>query len=567
MGNLQYQASTKTWRFAANQYDYVGTPNTNISANYDGWIDLFGWGTSGWNSGATSYLPYSTNTVDGAYCPSKSLSINLVDNYSNADWGYYNAISNGGNEKGLWRTLTKDEWTYLFSGRPNAAQLKKSVTIDGVKGYVFFPDNWVEPEGISISSMSEFSIAKWNILESLGAVFLPAAGKRNETTISFVNTSAVYWSSTSGYGFDIEKSSISSFSRYYGYSVRLVKLQPQTISVNIEPSEGGYVDGVGSYEKGSVINLTAIPESGYFFKEWSDGVKSPNRKVTLNSNITLSAIYVKTEGIKEEKGIIPGHFSVSANKTVYFSRGNLQYQASTDTWRFAEHQYDRIGADNKNISETYDGWIDLFGWGTSGFYDANISFPNKNHYPYSSSTRTYQNSYNYYEYGPPTSKGDKNLTGTSANYDWGVYNAISNGGNQKGQWRVLTRDEWTYLYSGRANAANLRTRATVEGVEGYIFLPDNWVNPDGISLSLNQNLFTINSYTSSEWNILEAYNAVFLPAAGSRSGTTVNNVGTNGYYWSSTYYEFRYSFYFNFDGLNHIARYCGLSVRLVQEVK
>ena len=38
------------------------------------------------------------------------------------------------------------------------------------------------------------------------------------------------------------------------------------------------------------------------------------------------------------EGAINGVFSVASNKKVYFSQGNLQYQASTRTWRFAEHQ-------------------------------------------------------------------------------------------------------------------------------------------------------------------------------------------------------------------------------------
>ena len=42
-------------------------------------------------------------------------------------------------------------------------------------------------------------------------------------------------------------------------------------------------------------------------------------------------------------GAINGLFSVSPSKQVYFSQGNLQYQASTNTWRFAEHQYDYVG--------------------------------------------------------------------------------------------------------------------------------------------------------------------------------------------------------------------------------
>ena len=60
----------------------------------------------------------------------------------------------------------------------------------------------------------------------------------------------------------------------------------------------------------------------------------------------------------------PAEFSVGESKKVYFAHGNLQYQASTQTWRFAENQYDTIGGANSNISDSYSGWIDLFGWGT-----------------------------------------------------------------------------------------------------------------------------------------------------------------------------------------------------------
>ena len=38
------------------------------------------------------------------------------------------------------------------------------------------------------------------------------------------------------------------------------------------------------------------------------------------------------------EGALCNIFSVGENKTVHFSKGNLQYQASTNTWRFAEEQ-------------------------------------------------------------------------------------------------------------------------------------------------------------------------------------------------------------------------------------
>jgi glycosyltransferase involved in cell wall biosynthesis len=65
------------------------------------------------------------------------------------------------------------------------------------------------------------------------------------------------------------------------------------------------------------------------------------------------------------EGGIPGQFSINENgKKVIFSQGNLQYNPAENIWRFAEKQYDMIGADNANISPTYNGYIDLFGWGT-----------------------------------------------------------------------------------------------------------------------------------------------------------------------------------------------------------
>lgn len=247
-------------------------------------------------------------------------------------------------------------------------------------------------------------------------------------------------------------------------------------------------------------------------------------------------------------GKLPGKFSVSATKKVQFAMGNLQYQASTKKWRFAENQYDVIGEDNENISSSYSGWIDLFGWGTSGY---------RKKYPYMTSEDTK-------DYGD----GTNNIAGTD--YDWGVYNAISNGGNKAGMWRTLTKEEWNYLYDTRANAENLRGQATVNGQTGYILLPDGWSIPSGLTFTANPDDFSTNTYSASEWSKMEAAGAVFLPCAGYRLGTTVNYVGTYGYYWSSSYFSSSNAYYFNFSSSNvnpsnFSSRYGGLSVRLVQE--
>lgn len=251
--------------------------------------------------------------------------------------------------------------------------------------------------------------------------------------------------------------------------------------------------------------------------------------------------------VAKENGVLPGMFSVSPTKKVQFAMGNLQYQASTKTWRFAENQYDIIGEDNENISATYSGWIDLFGWGTSGYASK---------YPYMTST-------SYSDYG----NGLRDIAGT--NYDWGVYNAISNGGNKAGMWRTLTNAEWKYLYETRANAEKLRGQAIVNGQTGYILLPDGWSTPSGLIFTANPGNFTTNSYYTSEWSKMEAAGAVFLPCASRRDGTVVL-LGPYGYYWLSACSDSYVAYYFHFSSSNVVPsdynfRYYGHSVRLVHE--
>ena len=262
-------------------------------------------------------------------------------------------------------------------------------------------------------------------------------------------------------------------------------------------------------------------------------------------------------GNEPPEGIMSGQFSVSASQKVYFSKGNLQYQASTNTWRFANHQYDYIGNDNANISQSNSGWIDLFGWGTSDFSHGAACYQ-----PYSTS----QNYNDYMAYGSATA----NLFDQTGLADWGV-NAISNGGNQTRVWRTLTKDEWNYLLQSRNTASGLRyAKAEVAGKNGLIVLPDNWSASTHTLSNANSNSasYSDNVISSSTWSNLEAAGAVFLPAAGSRAGASVSGTGTNGYYCSNASYANLLGF--NNASLSSIQtdfRYYGQSVRVVCEAE
>jgi hypothetical protein len=223
-------------------------------------------------------------------------------------------------------------------------------------------------------------------------------------------------------------------------------------------------------------------------------------------------------------GAVKGLFSVSENDKVYFSKGNLQYQASSNTWRFAENQWDCVGNGNSNISSSYSGWIDLFGWATSGYY-----YDGTCHYPWTCSPTG-----NYVAYGNHYA----NLDDETGQADWG-YNAISNGGNRIGQWRTLSEDEWEYLVLTRNTASGIRfAKATVNGVYGVILLPDDW-NSSVYGLT-NTNDETTASYgdnviSDETWvSVLEPAGAVFLPAAGKRESLSVYYANVEGGYWSSS---------------------------------
>lgn len=262
----------------------------------------------------------------------------------------------------------------------------------------------------------------------------------------------------------------------------------------------------------------------------------------------------------DDNGASYSQFSVSEWHTVRFSRGNLQYQDSTSTWRFAENQYDYIGIGDTGIRSGYPGWIDLFGWGTSG---ATVG-------PSESST----SSDNY-----PTSMVYVNPNLDNSANDWGVRNAISNGGNEAGKWRTLSREEWDYLLFTRAGSpigkvANARfAKATVGDVVGLILFPDTFFKPNGLAPVVNVNMigasFSDNLYSLSQWAEFESIGAIFLPAAGFRHGKVVEQIGTQGSYWTSNYGStgFAVSLIFNAEGIgmNSYYSYFGRSVRLVHD--
>ena len=133
-------------------------------------------------------------------------------------------------------------------------------------------------------------------------------------------------------------------------------------------------------------------------------------------------------------------------------------------------------------------------------------------------------------------------------------------------WRTLSIDEWGYLLGkadpSRADATFLCAWKSLDdgAHKGLVILPDGTKNPSTV----------MNSITST--SDLVTHDAVFLPTAGNRNSTSVNNVDKFGFYWSSTPNgtDKAYRVFFNNSGtVNTVSgsRDVGSAVRLVRDVK
>ncbi len=256
-GNLQL-VGENTFQFAENQWDYFGI---NQSANHR---DLFCWGTGN-----------DPNQTTG--------------NSTFTDWGdntYLQATLGKG-----WRTLTKDEFAYVFNtrasgssvfGTANGRYTLATINTDGtgVKGIILFPD------GITIAAdevttagtingtgtVTQCTKAQWAALAEKGCVFLPAAGFCLNASGDGYGNITDYWTSTAAdaskaynLGFNFGASSgvvntAGTLGYNYGLSVRLVIDSSATYSVALNDGSDNPTTWTGKV--GEATTFSALPLEG-----------------------------------------------------------------------------------------------------------------------------------------------------------------------------------------------------------------------------------------------------------------------------------------------------------------
>ena len=266
---------------------------------------------------------------------------------------------------------------------------------------------------------------------------------------------------------------------------------------------------------------------------WQNGVKTPFAIADVDS-ITFAD---ETEDFRQKIG----KFSVSTTQQIAFSSGNLQYHPLNNQWRFAESQIDCVGEANANISPTYDGWVDLFCWGTGD-----------------EPTRIVTNNNAYLNF-----------------VDWGT-NSI--GTDTANTWRTMSADELRYILFSRPNAAALNGIAHINGVNGLVLLPDDWVAIEGLTFNSgayghsSRDYYAVhNTFTLEQWQQMEEAGAIFLPAVGYRQGNSIYASGSKGYYWTTSPNggcgPMNLEFSAEYIKINSAYRYSGLSIRLIKDIE
>ena len=275
----------------------------------------------------------------------------------------------------------------------------------------------------------------------------------------------------------------------YRSDANAISLAQSTVFVELNMIDDNVTMTIGNAEFGETISgskLYAVP--------CSTKVEIPNANFEMLLDGKEQSIYHITASAPEE--CIPHLFSIGEGKRVFFSSGNLQYRPLDGTWRLAPQQNHRcfVGIIEffDVVGENYSDWMGEDKWTDLFWVGMWMEGGSPNEINYGGADYTL----------PLDENGEINAPC--------AYGA---------QWMVLSSDEWSYLMEKRPDAEQKCGGAVVDGVEGWLVLPDDWVAPEGLTFVTDfedvegtENI--PNQYTTDEWVAMEAAGAVFLPNAG-----------------------------------------------------
>ncbi len=251
--------------------DYFAWGETSPKKDSDGNYTEYSWSTYKYCNGSSSTLTkYCTDSSKGTV--DNKTTLDPEDDAATANWG------------GDWRMPTKVEQDELCT----------ECNWDWTDDY-----NNTGKAGYIVTSKAE---------GNTNSIFLPAAGYRHNWSLISERSYGLYWSSSLNEGSPYYAYYLYFYSgyqytdyyyRYCGRSVRPVQSPKYTITASANDAAYGTVTGGGTFAKGKTITLTAIPDEGYAFSQWSDGNTENPRTVTVtqDSTFTVEFTVVHVTGI------------------------------------------------------------------------------------------------------------------------------------------------------------------------------------------------------------------------------------------------------------------------------
>ena len=168
-GNMYWDGDS--FEFEANQYSINSTWSPDHVSHFY------------WNQDASLAYAVSNNETDA------------TDNdnfFTNSDKTTAKTDFTVNGQTNVWRTLSHDEWNYLFEN--HNYNHDNYVSVNGKSGIVIVPD------GFSGTIADSYDATAWATAESNGLVFLPSTGYRDESSITEQEgdgkISCFYWTST-----------------------------------------------------------------------------------------------------------------------------------------------------------------------------------------------------------------------------------------------------------------------------------------------------------------------------------------------------------------------------------
>ena len=369
-------------------------------------------------------------------------------------------------------------------------------------------------------------------------LFLPTSGSA-ANGVGNIGLYGYYWSRTlvsdgpyTAYGLRIgqDNVAIENTSRCSGLSVRAVRvvrdttadfsIEPQSIDFGLVPV-GEVRTGVLNIVNNTIedLTLTATLEEPFSFKQGGDATSSMTIEVPGQSSLLLTVMFngttlgqfngnaiIQKSTLDGYRIVVPVHVLAYASPDAQQEYADLGLPSGT-LWATMN-----IGA---NSPEEYG---DYFAWGETAPDDS---------YSWSTYRWSYGNTSQLTKYCTLDGCGTFDNLAALQNADDAAYV------NWGSDWRMPTVNQ----------LKELRTDCTwhqtaMNGVSGYLIIGNN-------------------------------FNTIFLPATGLMNGSSLNNAGSDGYFWSRELVSLQpynaYYTYFNSDGVHagYGNRYIGMAVRAV----